>query len=185
MTDGTSQGLFVVLAIVIFGVFVALSYTVFGSEGLTGDITELVSESISQTSDRTRRKTLVYSNNDAVNTYNDSWSSSTHDTEFIWYGIDLTPIFDEHGVGQYLFEFEAKSNKDGRVTLYTQNGTSAKYTFGHSTFYPSREYEKFSFEVTTRLTNDNVDRSMLAFYSQYGSGVFPTIRNMRIYKLVE
>lgn len=30
MTDGTSQGLFVVIAIVIFGIFVGLAYTVFG-----------------------------------------------------------------------------------------------------------------------------------------------------------
>lgn len=37
MTDGTSQGLFIVVAIVIFGIFVSLSYTVFGnmSDGVT------------------------------------------------------------------------------------------------------------------------------------------------------
>ncbi len=33
MTNGTSQGLFIVVAIVIFGIFVGLSYTVFGSNG--------------------------------------------------------------------------------------------------------------------------------------------------------
>lgn len=45
MTDGTSQGLFVVVSIVIFGIFVALSYTVFGSEGLSGGIDGLFSDS--------------------------------------------------------------------------------------------------------------------------------------------
>ncbi len=38
MTNGTSQGLFVVVAIVIFGIFVGLTYTLFGSEGLSNDL---------------------------------------------------------------------------------------------------------------------------------------------------
>lgn len=46
MTNGTSQGLFIVVAIVIFGIFVGLSYTLFGDElspalqGLFGQSTE-------------------------------------------------------------------------------------------------------------------------------------------------
>ena len=46
MTNGTSQGLFIVVAIVIFGIFVGLSYTLFSGElspalnGLFGDATE-------------------------------------------------------------------------------------------------------------------------------------------------
>ena len=50
MTEGTSQGLFVVVAIVIFGIFVGLSYTIFGDEmssalgNLFTDATEQSSE---------------------------------------------------------------------------------------------------------------------------------------------
>ncbi len=39
MTEGTSQGLFVVVAIVIFGIFVGLSYTIFGNTLKPGIVT--------------------------------------------------------------------------------------------------------------------------------------------------
>ncbi len=48
MTEGTSQGLFVVVAIVIFGIFVGLTYTLFGSEGLTNDLENLFTLSTEQ-----------------------------------------------------------------------------------------------------------------------------------------
>ncbi len=38
MTNGTSQGLFIVVAIIIFGIFIGLTYTLFGSEGLSNDL---------------------------------------------------------------------------------------------------------------------------------------------------
>lgn len=47
MTDGTSQGLFIVVAIVIFGVFVALSHQVFGNT-LTDSLHHLVHTAVTQ-----------------------------------------------------------------------------------------------------------------------------------------
>lgn len=47
MTDGTSQGLFIVVAIVIFGIFVSLSYTVFG-DGLGNSLPDMVSTAVSK-----------------------------------------------------------------------------------------------------------------------------------------
>lgn len=57
MTNGTSQGLFIVVAIVIFGIFIGLSNTVFGSEmktsllDLFGISTEQTSKDLSKTLD--------------------------------------------------------------------------------------------------------------------------------------
>ncbi len=48
MTEGTSQGLFVVVAIVIFGIFIGLTYTLFGSEGLTNDLKVLFTNATEQ-----------------------------------------------------------------------------------------------------------------------------------------
>lgn len=50
MTNGTSQGLFIVVAIVIFGVFVGLSYTIFGDE-LGPSLVNLFEESFVQSTD--------------------------------------------------------------------------------------------------------------------------------------
>lgn len=47
MTNGTSQGLFIVVAIVIFGIFVGLSYTIFGDE-LTPKVLGLFEQSTEQ-----------------------------------------------------------------------------------------------------------------------------------------
>ena len=55
MTNGTSQGLFIVVAIVIFGIFVGMSYTIFGDEmapalvDLFGDSNEMVSNTLTKT----------------------------------------------------------------------------------------------------------------------------------------
>ena len=49
MTNGTSQGLFIVVAIVIFGIFVGLSYTLFGDE-LTPKVVGLFEQSTEQAS---------------------------------------------------------------------------------------------------------------------------------------
>lgn len=49
MTEGTSKGLFIVVAIVIFGIFVGLTYTLFGSEGLTKDLKIIFENSIQKT----------------------------------------------------------------------------------------------------------------------------------------
>lgn len=53
LTDGTSQGLFIVVAIVIFGIFVSLSYNVFGSmgDGLSGIFTSSIESAESRLSD--------------------------------------------------------------------------------------------------------------------------------------
>ncbi len=49
MTSGTSQGLFVVVAIVIFGIFIGLTYTLFGSEGLSNDLKGIFTNATEQT----------------------------------------------------------------------------------------------------------------------------------------
>ncbi len=48
MTEGTSQGLFVVVAIVIFGIFIGLTYTLFGSEGLSNDLENIFNDAFSK-----------------------------------------------------------------------------------------------------------------------------------------
>lgn len=53
MTDGTSQGLFIVVAIVIFGIFVALSYTVFGNDGMTGSTVNMFETALTEVENKT------------------------------------------------------------------------------------------------------------------------------------
>lgn len=66
MTEGTSQGLFVVVAIVIFGIFIGLSYTLFGSEGLSNDLKGIFSNATEQASKKlsNAKMTNILSNED-------------------------------------------------------------------------------------------------------------------------
>ncbi len=59
MTNGTSQGLFIVVAIVIFGIFVGLTYTVFGSEGLTNDLKVIFENATEQSTKRYNETNLI------------------------------------------------------------------------------------------------------------------------------
>ena len=51
MTNGSSQGLFVVVAVVIFGIFVAISYTLFRDQ-LTPSLASIFGDSLEQTSEK-------------------------------------------------------------------------------------------------------------------------------------
>lgn len=65
MTNGTSQGLFVIIAVVIFGIFVGISYLIF-QDSLRPKLTSIFDTSLEEASDLFR---VNYLNNDYLNNY--------------------------------------------------------------------------------------------------------------------
>ena len=65
MTNGTSQGLFVVIAIIIFGIFIAISYLLFRDTlkpSLSGIFTDSLEQADENLTGITNQKYLIYSN---------------------------------------------------------------------------------------------------------------------------
>ena len=74
MTDGTSQGLFVVVAVVIFGIFIAISYTLFG-DTLTPSLASIFSDSIESTYENLNQYERI--NEDTISTSDYEFNEKT------------------------------------------------------------------------------------------------------------
>lgn len=100
------------------------------------------------------------------------------DTEFLS-TIDCAPIFDANPGKSFVITFEIKATKPGRVLVYQQNGSTAKYEF-RKYIDVTEKYQKVEIVVTPALKDENEEKSMLAFYGEYGSGVICTVRKINI-----
>ncbi|MBN2921636.1 leucine-rich repeat domain-containing protein [Enterococcus avium] len=107
MTNGTSQGLFIVVAIIIFGIFVFFVYLIFG-DNLKGSLTTIFADGLTQTSNNLQSETDLKSYKTDGNTtyvkvndqlylalYNDGigWrvvASAPNETDFTSNGSNLT-----------------------------------------------------------------------------------------------
>lgn len=100
--------------------------------------------------------------------------------EFMQY-TDLAPFIDRYGLVKYRISFDAKTaNTTGNMmSIYMQNGSGAKYSFGDS-FLPSAQYTGQEFVLTPTVWMGNLTNSILAFYGTYGTGNIPTVKNVRI-----
>lgn len=96
---------------------------------------------------------------------------------------DLAPTFDSQGLVPYSLSMDIKVNKPGGVYVYMQNGSSSRYGFVGASVYATMEYQRFYFDnITPVLSTPSDTAAMLATYTVYGSGVFPTVRNIQLEK---
>lgn len=101
--------------------------------------------------------------------------------EFLQY-TDLAPIIDQYGLVKYQIDFDIKSANTASassVSLYMQNGSGAKYSFGAS-IPVTTSYVRQTAILTPTLSNASLTQSILAFYGTYGTGNIATVKNMRI-----
>ena len=93
--------------------------------------------------------------------------------------IDCAEIFDSNPNKDFIISFEIKAAKPGEILVYQQNGSTARYAF-YEYINITEEYQKFNLIVSPKLVNVNEERSMLAFYGVYGSGVIPEVRDISV-----
>lgn len=189
MTEGTSQGLFIVVSIVIFGIFVVLAYILF-EDTLSPAMASMFETSTEKMDidmyERYRGKNLFVEGDKLVEGPKDGWSDSHAEIqgrEFVHYG-DTSPIFDRFGEGTYTISFDLKTTLPGRVRVYPQNGAGTQYTFVGLVDSTS-EWERYSVVVDVveqpyENRGSQKYKSLLAFYGTYGTGVSPTIKNVKI-----
>lgn len=107
-------------------------------------------------------------------------NAATH-AEFLKTTFDLAPFFDSNGLIEVTLSFDAYAENPGRVMIYSQNGSGARYSFTKYV-YLTTEWARYSITFTPDLANSNIVQSYLAFYGVYDSGVIPHIRKAKMEK---
>lgn len=199
MTNGSSQGLFVVVAVVIFGIFVAISYSLF-RDTLTPSLASIFSDS-------TIMPTTFYLadtpyKKEYVATLPAHPSATPNFEEYTRVDdIDLSKIGDNYSEDtEYEIEFQMKTLKKGSILVYGQNSSSSKYQtyinkkpsdFLDSDSYVSSEggdvfvTYKLKFKLVKINYGYHNGKSLLSFYSGYGTGNKVTVKNIKIRKVNE
>lgn len=192
MTNGSSQGLFVVVGIIIFGIFVSLSYSLF-RDTLTPSLASIFQES-------TTMPTTFYlpdTPKGAEYTHTkigDAGLSTSGFEEFVHLvNYDLSKLGDVYPENT-IFEitFSLKTTKEGKVLVYCQSGAGTKYQMAFEknnyTGYASvvnpegNTFNTYTLKFKLKNVNDSNHRgdSLLAFYSFYGSANKVTVKDISI-----
>lgn len=102
-------------------------------------------------------------------------------SEFVQYA-DLAPIFDTYGTSvAYSLSLDLKAKIAGSVLAYMQNGSWSKYNFVYQSVNVDTVYNRFYFNnITPSIQTPSETQAILAFYSGYGSGIIPSIKNVQV-----
>ena len=102
-------------------------------------------------------------------------------SEFVQYA-DLAPIFDRYGTDKiYSLSLDLKATIPGGVYVYMQNGSSSKYSFVGNSVSVTTTYQRFTFNgLTAAISTPSDTMAILAFYTGYGSGIIPSIKNVQV-----
>lgn len=133
-----------------------------------------------QTLDKSR--TLLFSTDEVMDKDTDIYSGNE---DLVQYNFDFTKDVDDLGLGTYLLEFDIKADKAGQVIMSTKNDTPAKYGWGNEVIDVTSKYKSVSLEVTIEVLNATATESKLSFEGLKDTGISPTIKNMKINKLLE
>ena len=95
---------------------------------------------------------------------------------------DLAPIFNTYGLGAWTLSFDLKCAKNHWVNVYCQNGSDFRYHIGVNQIQATTSFKRYSITFTPYLYASNVPKSMLAFFSEYDSGAYVTVKNLKLEK---
>lgn len=93
--------------------------------------------------------------------------------------IDCAEIFNKNPGKAFEITFDIRSEKPGKVLVYQQNGSSARYSF-YEYVDVTEEYQTMQIVVEPILADENEEKSILAFYGEYGTGIIPEVKNISI-----
>jgi uncharacterized protein YpmS len=122
---------------------------------------------------------LLTGNYTGRNLLDNSNREATGVNEFLQFG-DISPIIDKNGLVPITISFDIKVAVPGNVNVYSQNGSTAKYSIGYTPIQATTSYVRHSVTVTPSLQDATVAKTMLAFYGTYGSGRIATVRNVKV-----
>ena len=100
-------------------------------------------------------------------------------SEFLRFS-DLASYVDKYGLKKYRLEFDIKSaniSKNANASVYFQNGSGARYSFGVSVPVTT-SYERKSISFTPTNSTMSMTESYLAFYGLYDTGNILSVKNV-------
>lgn len=115
------------------------------------------------------------------NSEQEQYNNASTQAEFLKTTFDLAPFFDANGLVEVTLSFDAYAPKDGRVQIYCQNGSGARYSFSKFVNITTG-WRRYCVTFTPTGPNEQFVESYLAFYGVYGSGVIPHVRKLKLEK---
>ena len=85
-------------------------------------------------------------------------------------------------MGTWTLSFDLKCAKAHWVKVYCQNGSDFRYDIGANTIQATTSFKRYSVTFIPYVYASNVQKSMLAFFSEYDSGAFVTVKNLKLEK---
>lgn len=195
MSDGSSQGLFVVVAVIIFGIFVAVSYSLFRDQ-LTPSIASIFNEH-STTLPADFYLTDTPTGVEYTTTAGEGgWATPGFEEYVNLPNYDLSKLGDNFKKNTiYELTFSMRTTKEGEILVYTQNEGSRKYFMlsensnfkkaesvnakGGDLFY----IHTFRFILNEVNLNEHLGKSFLAFFSGYDSANKITVKDISVRKV--
>lgn len=98
---------------------------------------------------------------------------------------NVVGIIDKYGLQKYVIEFDARTDVEGRVSVYDTSGNKYKYTFIKEQITCKKEWQHYKFTGKAKLGVDGGHECNISFYSEYGTGVIPHIKNLKIRTAVD
>ena len=137
-------------------------------------------KSIGEKEDGNHKISISSNNSNLISEAQKEWENKDNPRSEFIRTIDLSPIIDKYGLIEYTLTFDIKATKEGQCRVYAQNGSGSKYNIGYKDINVTTDYVRHKIKFTPTLTNPEITMTSLAFYSTYGSGVFTTIKNIKL-----
>ena len=137
-------------------------------------------KSVGEKEDGNHKIEILSNNSNLISETQKEWENKDNPRSEFLRTIDLSPIIDKYGLIEYTLTFDIKATKNGQCRVYAQNGSGSKYSIGYNDINVTTDYIRHKIKFTPTLSNPEIAMTSLAFYSTYGSGVFTTIKNIKL-----
>ena len=195
METGSNKSLYTLIAVVVFGIFLSLSYYLFQDQ-MKSTLASVLDKTSASTSHQQiaaeyYNENLLIDGTKVVDgplvggsgglpTYPDT--DGVDGREFIAYK-NIAPIIDKFGVGVYTISFDLKTTKDGSILVYLLSGAS-KYSFW-ANVQGTTEWKRYSIVVNIVALDPSYihyspTTANLSFYGTYNTQVSPSVKNVKI-----
>ncbi|WP_336682714.1 hypothetical protein [Enterococcus casseliflavus] len=110
-----------------------------------------------------------------------SGSSKSIQKEFLNHSIwNLAPLIDLYGTDRfYTISFDLKSEVEGDLKVYCQNGSVTRYNIGSYIVKATTQYKRYFISFKPVISTPSEPRSLLAFFGEYNTGRIPTVKNVK------
>ena len=120
------------------------------------------------------------------NAENQEWTGAhLAQKEFCHVG-NAKPIFEKYGLQRYVMEFDGRSEIAGAMYVYSLSGGNYGYTIGTHGKQFTTDWQHYEVSFVPSIQNNSTEGSCsISFFSAYGTGRIPHIKNFRIRTAVD